>query len=235
MSTSTASRPALSSSRQKTPRIPLWLKVAYTAFLAVLVPYYWDTYGPTNFLFFCDVALFFTLVALWAESPLAASMPAIGILLPQTLWCIDFLGSLVGWPLVGLTAYMFNPNIPLFARGLSFFHFWLPFLLLWLVWRLGYDSRAFLGWTVVAWVLMLVCYLWIPGPPPSKEAPNKPVNINYVYGFGDQPQKWMDQRLFLGLLLLGLPLSIFLPTHLLLRKAFPRPAGETALPSRPTT
>ena len=30
--------------------IPLWLKLAYTAFMAVLVPVYWANYGPTNFL-----------------------------------------------------------------------------------------------------------------------------------------------------------------------------------------
>jgi hypothetical protein len=30
-------------------RMPLWLKLAYTAFMAVLVPVYWHYYGPTNF------------------------------------------------------------------------------------------------------------------------------------------------------------------------------------------
>lgn len=37
-----------------TRRIPLWLKIAYTAFMAVLIPVYWAHYGPTNFLYFCD-------------------------------------------------------------------------------------------------------------------------------------------------------------------------------------
>ncbi len=45
-------------------RIPLALKLAYTAFVAVLVPYYWVTYSPWNFLFFCDVALLIALAAL---------------------------------------------------------------------------------------------------------------------------------------------------------------------------
>jgi hypothetical protein len=66
-------------------RIPFWVKVSYTAFVGVLVPYYWAAYGPTNFLYFCDVALVMTLAAVWAESPLLASMPAIGILLPQVV------------------------------------------------------------------------------------------------------------------------------------------------------
>ena len=56
-------------------RIPLTLKIAYTAFMVVLVQTYWIEYGPTNFLYFCDVALFFALGAVWLESPLLASMP----------------------------------------------------------------------------------------------------------------------------------------------------------------
>jgi len=46
-------------------RIPLWLKLAYTAFMAVLVPVYLRNYGPTNFLYFCDFALIITLVGIW--------------------------------------------------------------------------------------------------------------------------------------------------------------------------
>ena len=33
-------------------RISLWVKLAYTGFVCVLVPYYLHTYGPTNFLYF---------------------------------------------------------------------------------------------------------------------------------------------------------------------------------------
>ena len=206
-------------------RLPLWLKVAYTLFVCVLVPYYWSAYGPTNFLYFCDVALLMAVAALWLESPLLASMPLVGILLPQLLWCADFLGGLVGRPITGMTAYMFNPSLTLFTRGLSFFHFWLPFLLLWIVWRLGYDRRAFPAWTVLAWALMLVCYFFMPPPPAPEETPNLPVNINYVYGFSDdRPQSWMDPRLFFILMTAAMPLLVFLPTHLLLRKFFPRAA-----------
>src|SRR6266571_6116529 len=55
-------------------KIPLWIKLPYTAFLAVLIPFYWRTYGPVNFLWFCDVALLVTLPALWLESPFLSSM-----------------------------------------------------------------------------------------------------------------------------------------------------------------
>lgn len=202
-------------------QVPLAIKLGYTAFLAVLVPFYWATYGPTNFLYFCDVALFLALIAVWTEKPHFASMPAVGILIPQALWVADFLGTLVGKPLVGMTAYMFDEDLALFARGLSFFHFWLPFFLIYLVWRLGYDRRAFASWTVLAWGLILVCYFWLPAPPASPENPNLPVNVNYVYGLDEEaPQTWMDGRLWLLTMLVGLPVLIYLPTHLALAATF---------------
>src|SRR5688572_14473932 len=92
-------------------RIPTWVKIAYTAFVAVLVSYYLQAYGPTNFLYFCDVALLMGLVALWTEKSLWASVPTVGILFPQVLWCVDFLGGLIGWPITGMTNYMFNPSL----------------------------------------------------------------------------------------------------------------------------
>jgi hypothetical protein len=211
-------------------RIPLALKLAYTAFMAVLLPVYWRAYGPTNFLYFCDMALFFALAAVWLESPLLASMPAVGILLPQILWCVDFLGTCVGLPVIGMTAYMFDAGKPPFRRGLSFFHFWLPFLLVYLVWRLGYDPRALLGWTTLAWVLQLVGYFLLPPGPAPEENPNLPVNVNYVFGFDDAaPQPWMPGGWFLALMMLAWPLLLFLPTHFLLAwlAGPPRPCRVT--------
>lgn len=148
-------------------------------------------------------------------------MPTVGILLPQMLWCVDFFGGLVGHPITGMTAYMFNPELTLFTRALSFFHCWLPFFLVWIVWRLGYDRRAFVGWTLLAWALMLVCYFLMPAPPAPSDNPNLPVNINYVFGLSDdRPQQWMDPRLYLLLMMLTGPVAIFWPTHWILKKAF---------------
>ncbi len=115
--------------------IPLVIKVLYTAFVAVLVPRYWIGYGPTNFLYFCDVALLLTVPALWLENSLLASMALVGIGLAQVLWQVDFLGVLFGFEVLGLTDYMFDAKKDLFLRALSFFHFWLPLLLLYAVWR----------------------------------------------------------------------------------------------------
>lgn len=203
-------------------RIPQAVKIAYSAFAAVLVPYYLQAYGPTNFLYFCDVALLLTLVAVWCESALLVSMAAVGIVLPQLLWQLDFLGLLLGLPVTGMTRYMFDEQRPLFVRGLSFFHFWLPILLLWLLSRLGYDRRAFRSWTLLAWGLVLICFFAIPAQPAPADDPNLPVNINYVHGFSDQkPQESLPPLAYLGLMMLVLPTCLFFPTHFLLSRLFP--------------
>ena len=204
--------------------IPLVAKVAVTVFLAVLIPIYVHTYGAINFLWFCDAALILTVAGMWLESPLFISICAVGILLPQCLWLLDFGGNLMGFHVLGLTGYMFDPHLPLFTRGLSLFHGWLPLLLVWLLHRLRYDKRALSAWTALAASLTLVSYLCgLPaGAHPAN--PNIPVNINYVYGFNDQqPQHWVNQNLYVALWPAVLWLVAFFPTHLLLRKLFTAP------------
>jgi hypothetical protein len=202
-------------------RIPLILKLAYSAFMAVLVPVYWYFYGPTNFLYFCDAALFLTLAGIWLESPLLISMCAVGILAPQALWVADFVGTAVGHPITGMTAYMFQADHSLFLRSLSFFHGWLPFLLAYLVIRLGYDKRGFFAWTGLAWFLILVCFFLMPAPNPSPGL--TPVNINYVWGMSDTAaQTWMPAYVWLLALIAGLPTLLFLPTHFALGRFAPK-------------
>ena len=202
-------------------RIPLWLKLAYTGFMAVVIPYYWRVYGPINFLYFCDVAILVTLVAIWTENRLLSSMQAVAIVVPQTLWVIDFvLKGTAGRSMLGLADYMYNPGIPLFARCLSSFHGWLPFLLLWMVWRLGYDRRALAVQTLCCWALLLICFFFTPRPPAPAGDPNAAVNVNYVFGLGDSVQTWMPPGLWLALLMVTLPMLIYWPTHLVLRRAF---------------
>jgi hypothetical protein len=202
-------------------KIPLVAKVAVTVFLAVLVPVYLHTYGPTNFLWFCDAALILTVAGMWLENSLLISICAVGILLPQCLWLADFGVNLTGFHFLNLTGYMFDRQLPLFTRGLSLFHGWLPLLLVWLLFRLGYDKRALSAWTVVAAGLVLVCYFFTPPAGAHLANPNIPININYLYGFNDQhPQHWVNQNLYVVLLLGVLWLVAFLPTHLVLRKIF---------------
>jgi hypothetical protein len=209
--------------------LPLALKLALTAFVCVQVPFYWSAYGPTNFLYFCDVALFLALASVWTEHPLPAGMAAVGILVPQAVWVLDFVGGLFGHPVVGMTAYMFQASQPLAARAISLFHGWLPFLLVYVVYRLGYDRRALPAWTALAWALMLVAYFLLPAPPAPPDRPNLPVNVNYVYGPSDEKaQTWMPPLAWLAFMMAALPLLFFVPTHWLLSRLMPRavPAPE---------
>jgi len=209
-------------------RIPYWLKVAYSAFVAILVPSYWVTYSPWNFLYFCDVALLVTAVAIWIESPLLISMQAVAITAPQMLWVVDLLCRvIVGVEITGVTSYMLDSRIPLFLRGLSLFHGWLPFVLLWLLARLGYDRRALRLQTVAAIVILLVSYLFGPAPPPSASHPNWAVNINYVYGFTDkQPQTLMAPWLWLVSLMAINVIAFYIPTHFVFRRVFATTAAN---------
>jgi hypothetical protein len=77
-----------------------WL---FTAFLLVLIPVYLNRYGPTNFLYVCDLALLLTGLSLWTRWRLPASLAAVGILVPQALWTADLLVRLAGFSLLGMT------------------------------------------------------------------------------------------------------------------------------------
>ncbi len=206
-------------------RIPMWVKLGYSVYVAVVVPLYWVTYTPWNFLYFCDIALLVTAVAIWIESPLLVGMQAVAITVPQLLWVIDLLSRLVlGVHLTGVTAYMLDASIPPFLRALSSFHGWLPFVLLWLLSRLGYDRRAFRLQCAAAVIVLLVSYLFAPPPPPSASHPSWAVNLNYVYGLDDKhPQTFMAPRLWLGFMMAFHVVAIYLPTHLVFRRVFNPP------------
>jgi hypothetical protein len=188
--------------------LPLWLKIAYTLFLCVLAPCYWWYYGPSNFLWFSDIALLVTGVAMWLESPFLASTQAVSVALLEMAWNLDFLVRLItGVHIIGISRYMFKKEIPLFMRGLSLFHVWLPFLLVWLVCRLGYDSRAWLAQSMLAVVVLSVCFVFS----------DRASNINWVFGPGEKAQTRMPAGLYFLALIIVFTVGVYLPTHFLLQ------------------
>jgi hypothetical protein len=191
--------------------IPLWIKLAYTAFTVVTVTVYVRRYPLWNFLWFSDIALIATVPALWLESSLLASMMLVGVLLPELLWNgAFFIRLLTGVRLFGLTDYMFDSTKPRHLRAISLFHVFLPLLLLWMVARLGYHPDAFLWQTALAWIVLPLSYFL--GDP-------KVENLNWVYGWTSRQQTRMPPLAYLGLMMIGFPLLIFLPTHLILKLA----------------
>lgn len=198
-------------------RIPLWLKVAQTTFVAAIIPPYLRQYGWRNFLWFSDVALLASVPALWLEHPLLASMQAVSVTVPETGWTVDLVGQCFRVRLIGLADYMFDRRIPRPVRALSLFHLWLPPLLLWTTGRLGYDRRAFRAQTVVTWLLLVTTY-----------ALTEPADdINWVYGLSGSPQRSIDPRAYLLLVMLLYPIAFHLPAHAACSRLF-RSASDVA-------
>lgn len=191
--------------------IPLWIKIAYTIFVAITVVIYFKKYGPGNFLWFSDIALITMVPALWLQSRLLASMMAVGVLLPEIFWNISFFARIVtGKRISGLTDYMFDRNYPVYLRALSFFHIFLPVLVLWMVAKLGYAPNAFFAQTILALIVLSLSYLFTD----PKE------NVNWVYGVSNKQQTLMPPLVYLGLLMILFPVLIYLPTHLILKSLF---------------
>jgi hypothetical protein len=192
--------------------LPLWPKIAYTVFLAVIVPAYWVKNGLANFLWFSDIALLATGAALWLESGLLASAMALGVFVPESIWNVSYFARLLaGARVTSLADYMFDARKSRFMRGLSLLlHVVMPAALVWMLARLGYDSRALFVQTALAWVVLPVTFAVTD---PAK-------NINWVFGLGHPPRRRFSSRVHLLVLMLGFPLLVYVPTHLLLRAIF---------------
>lgn len=192
--------------------MPLWLKVALAAFVAVLVPVYWREYGFLHFLWISDIALFATVVLLWRPSRLLNSMLVLGALPFELFWNLGFWGELItGYQFGGLAHYMFEEERALLLRALSLFHVPLPIIWMWLIWKWGYDPRALRLQIVALVVIILATYaLTDPGR-----------NINWVFSPGEQGWTWMPQPLWVALYLLLVPLVVYWPLHAILSRRLP--------------
>lgn len=192
--------------------IPLWFRLCYLIFVAMLVPAYALEYGPVHFLWFSNVALIGGLLAAWLESPRLASMMAVAVALLEIPWVFDFLLSLAlgGSTPLGIVDYMYNPDIALHLRLLSLYHLLLPFVLLWMVWRLGYDREAWKIW-VSAGCTILLLSVWLPSPER---------NINWVWGPWGQAQDWTSPYVWFGIVL-TVCLSAWWLTHRVLLAVMP--------------
>jgi len=187
-----------------------YLRNILTGFLIILIPVYWHYYGFRNFLWFSDIALFLTLLALWLESPLLMSMAAVGVFVLEALWCIDFFTKLIWDKHVNkLSDYMFNPAYPLTLRALSLFHLVTPIIWLLYLAQYGYDTRALFYFTILYWCIILITRFTTPIND----------NINWVFlpEVKDMP---ISSSVWLLIMLIGIPLCIFLPTHYLFKILF---------------
>jgi hypothetical protein len=187
-------------------RLPLWLKIGWTVWLLVWAPLYWRQYGPQNFLYFCDIGNILIGVGLWLESALIFSWVGCGVLLFQSVYAIDLLGTVVtGHHLIGGTEYMFDPHLSLAVRLLSLFHLVTPPLVLWLIHRLGYDPRGWKLQSVMTWIVLPVNYFWRPEQ-----------NVNWARGLFYREQHVIPGIVYLLGYLVTVTFLVYWPTHLLL-------------------
>jgi hypothetical protein len=184
-------------------RIPRWLQIGYTAWFALWVPSYAVEVGGANFLWLCDVANFVLLLAVWSGSRLLFSSQAVGVLLIQLLWVADAAGRLLlGFHPIGGTEYMFDAAEPLVVRLLSLFHLWVPILLLWAVYRLGLDRRAWKLQTLITWLVLPLSYLADPE-----------LNINWLWRPFGVEQTLLPPGLYMAACLVLYPLVLYRPSQ----------------------
>lgn len=230
-------------------RLPIEPKIALTVFTAVLVPLYLahPNYGPKNFLYACDIALLLTVVGVWLENRLLLSMQAMGILAIQTVWSVDYFGHFVlGSCPFGMAEYAFHCS-PL-LHFLTLFHVWLPLFLIWTVYRLGYDRRAWVLQSIYAGIMGVICvYFCDPAWDINWStsylnltmdgilAGRLPASLDFIYRAFHAYTEW---RLSLGAglaRLIGLfdgylmtVFVLFLPAHLLFIRWFEKKAPKQA-------
>jgi hypothetical protein len=100
---------------------------------------------------------------------------------------------------------MFDPHVPLPIRLLSLFHVVMPLLLLWGIWRLGYDSRGWKYQTLTTWIVVPINYLWRPQ-----------ADVNWARGLFFREQHAVPGVLYLLIYLTVVPAAVYYPTHRLL-------------------
>jgi hypothetical protein len=189
------------------PRVPISLKILWTAWLLVWAPVYWKQYGAQNFLYFCDIGNVLIAIGLWSESRLILSWQAVSLLVFQSLYAIDLLGAFVsGHHAFGGTEYMFDPKIPLLVRALGLYHLVVPPLLLLALRRVGFDSNAWKWATLEAWIAVPINFFW-----------RRAYNVNFARGVGRE-QHVMPMWLYLISYLVLVPLVIYWPTQFLLKE-----------------
>jgi hypothetical protein len=126
------------------------------------------------------------------------------VLLFQTLYIIDLAGALLTHRhAIGGTEYMFDSGLPPAIRLLSLFHLATPPLLLWVIHRLGYDSRGWKWQTLLTWIVVPINYFWRPEK-----------DVNWARGLFFHEQHAVPGIVYLACYLVAVPLLVYFPTHL---------------------
>ena len=195
------------------PRLPLWLKIAWSAWVLLWAPAYALYFGPENYLWFCNLANFAIAAGLWLESPLIISWQAVSVLIVQILYTADVaVRFLFGVFPIGGTKFMFDESIPLEIRLLSLcMHVGTPPVLIFALGRLGYRRSALPLQVVTTAVVLGISFLG-----------GEDRNVNWSWGPLFRPQKVVAPLTYLPIAVVGYTLILYLPAHFFLSKVWPR-------------
>ena len=163
--------------------IPLWFKLAYTAFVLYVMAVWWKNYGWKNFLWFSDIAFIGAVPAMWLESAAIASVLTVAVLLPELLWNVDYAAAAAAAAARSRASptTCSSPSGRCMLRALSLFHVPLPLVLLWMVAAYGYDAVGRLAGAVLLAAIVL---------PWSRFVSTPEKNINWTYGLGARRVRW---------------------------------------------
>lgn len=193
------------------PALSGWIKASYTMFAGAAVAVFLTHAGGQYW--YAEFALVASVVALWYEQRLLASMTALAVLVPELAWTIGFLALLLGGvdPL-GLARPLFETQMPLSVRLASASHVVVPTVLAWLVYRLGYDPRALRAQTFLAWIVLVLGVAL---------APALAGGVSGTLAMAARLREaWLPGWLWVALLMITYPVVVYLPAHLLLQQLF---------------
>jgi len=192
---------------------PAWVRWSALIWLGVWLTIYLRFWGPTTFLFLCDIAVILTCVGLFTGNALLLSSQAVSSLVIDTAWALDIATKLIfDRHLIGGTDYFFDPNYPLWVRLFSLFHVVMPFLLIYGVRRTGYDRRALRLQFLIAAVAMIASRFAAAAR-----------NINFAHVDPILHRQWGPAPIHVAAMLAGLTIVIYIPTHAVLSRIFPAP------------
>jgi hypothetical protein len=202
-------------SRKELPQLVRWAALVW---IAVWFPAYWHAWGLANFLHLCDLAVIVTCIGLWTGNRLLLSSQAISSLLVDLVWAIDAAWKIVvKHHLIGGTEYLFDAHVAMWIRLLSLFHVVLPPLLLWVLWRTGYDRRA---WSLQSAIALVVFV--------ASRFTNPATNINFAYRDPFWHRSWGPGPVHVAASVLFMAMVVYLPTHQLLCRLYrPSRAGTS--------
>jgi hypothetical protein len=191
-------------------KFPVYVRWGALLWLVFWVPVYWRTWGAANFLHLCDIAVILTCIGLWFNSALLISSQAVASLLTDVAWTIDAASRLfLTRPLVPGTESLFDPHYALWIRLLSLYHLVMPPLLLWAIFRIGYDNRGWVLQSAIALPAFVAARFTSPAD-----------NINFAFIDPFFHRQIGPAPLHVILSWLFMVVVAYLPTHAVLKKVF---------------